>query len=63
VVARRLSATVAACSLFVLSLCAASGCRGPRQPYTPLRAHAAELRSQFNRDVGRARIVILPAPN
>jgi hypothetical protein len=40
-----------------------AACRGPQQAYTSLGPHAFPLRSQFNHDAGRARIVILPAPN
>jgi hypothetical protein len=40
-----------------------AACRGPAQSYTSLGAHAFPLRGQFNHDAGKARIVILPAPN
>ena len=46
-----------ACLLAVLT-----GCRGPAQPYAPLSPDAANLRAQFNADVGNVRIVLLPAP-
>jgi hypothetical protein len=43
-----------------LVLALALGC-GPR-PYTPLSDSAEPLRTQFNQDVGRVRIVMLVAP-
>ena len=46
--------------LLVVLLLAA--CRGPVQPYEVLTPQVANLRAQFNRDAGKVRIVILPAP-
>jgi hypothetical protein len=40
-----------------------AACRGPEQPYEALAPQVANLRTQFNRDAGNVRIVILPAPN
>jgi hypothetical protein len=37
-------------------------CRGPQQIYTSLGRGAEPLKAQFNRDAGRTRIVLLPAP-
>jgi hypothetical protein len=48
---------VFACLVFL------AACRGPQQPYTTLPSRAEALKQQFNADAGRARIVILPAPN
>jgi len=47
----------------VLLACLLSACRGPAQSYVSLEAHAFPLRTQFNQDAGKTRIVILPAPN
>jgi hypothetical protein len=55
---RRTSILPVFCLLFFLS-----ACRGPAQNYTSLGPHAFPLRGDFNRDAGRTRIVILPAPN
>jgi uncharacterized lipoprotein YmbA len=49
-------------SVFVALACLAA-CRGPQQTYVSLPARAEALKQQFNADAGRARIVILPAPN
>jgi hypothetical protein len=38
-------------------------CRGPQQVYTSLPPRAPALKEHFNADAGKARIVILPAPN
>jgi hypothetical protein len=38
-------------------------CRGPQQAYTSLPSRAPALKAQFNADAGKARILILPAPN
>jgi hypothetical protein len=46
--------------LAALLVALVSGC-GPR-PYTTLSEFAEPLRSQFNRDAGRVRIVMLVAP-
>ena len=46
--------------LLVFALVA--GCRGPVQPYEVLTPQVANLRAQFNKDAGKVRIVILPAP-
>jgi hypothetical protein len=40
-----------------------AACRGPQQAYTSLPARAPALKAHFNADAGKARIVILPAPN
>jgi hypothetical protein len=45
--------------LLVLALAA---CRGPVQRYEIVSPHAANLRSQFNADAGKVRIVLLPGP-
>lgn len=37
--------------------------RGSAQPYESLSPQAANLRAQFNADVGKVRILLLPAPN
>jgi hypothetical protein len=47
----------------IVVLLAIASCRGPAQSYTSLGPHAFPHRHQFNRDGGRTRIVILPAPN
>jgi hypothetical protein len=40
-----------------------SGCTSsPARPYESLTSGAEPLRSQFNRDVGKVRIVIVAAP-
>ena len=39
-----------------------AACRGPVQPYEVLTPQVGNLRAQFNRDTGKVRIVILPAP-
>jgi len=49
--------------LLAVLLLVFSACRGPSQSYTSLGPHAFPLRHQFNQDSGKARIVILPAPN
>ena len=36
--------------------------RGPERPYEPLSPQVANLRTQFNADVGKVRILLLPAP-
>lgn len=46
----------------VLLLLVLAGCRGPVQPYESLAPGVANLRAQFNRDAGKVRIIILPAP-
>lgn len=48
-------------ALLVVALFLAA-CRGPVQPYEALAPQVANLRAQFNRDTGKVRIVILPAP-
>ena len=58
---RRISDVVAR-FLVILSAIALATCRGPEQPYETVAPHAANLRAQFNKDTGAARIVILPAP-
>ena len=35
--------------------------RGPERPYEPLAPQVANLRAQFNADVGKVRILLLPA--
>ena len=47
-------------SVFLFLLLAA--CRGPVQPYESLAPQVANLRAQFNKDAGKVRILILPAP-
>ena len=47
---------------FLLLVLALASCRGPVQPYEVLTPQVANLRAQFNRDAGKVRIVILPAP-
>jgi hypothetical protein len=47
----------------VLLIGVLSACRGPAQSYLSLGPHAFPLRTQFNQDAGKTRIVILPAPN
>ena len=37
-------------------------CRGPVQPYEALAPQVANLRAEFNKDAGKVRILILPAP-
>jgi hypothetical protein len=65
---RRLSATAArrARLIIAIGVLAAAGatgaCRGPARPHEALRAGAEPLRSHFNRDAGRVRVVILAAP-
>lgn len=39
-----------------------AACRGPVQPYEALTPQVANIRAQFNKDTGKVRIVILPAP-
>jgi hypothetical protein len=46
----------------ILLVLALAACRGPVQPYEALTPQVANLRTQFNRDAGMVRIVILPAP-
>lgn len=36
--------------------------RAPAQPYESLAPNVANLRTQFNADVGKVRILLLPAP-
>ena len=47
----------------IVLLAAALACRGPEQPYRTIAAHVSPLKEQFNADAGKARILILPAPN
>jgi hypothetical protein len=49
-------------SVLLLVVLLLTACRGPVQPYEVLTPQAANLRAQFNRDAGKVRIVILPAP-
>jgi hypothetical protein len=49
-------------SVLLLVVLFLAACRGPVQPYEVLTPQAANLRAQFNRDAGKVRIVILPAP-
>jgi hypothetical protein len=59
-VVRRLRVSSLPVFLFLVFL---SACRGASQSYALLGPHASPLRTQFNRDAGKTRIVILPAPN
>jgi hypothetical protein len=42
--------------------CAVAACGGPARPHDSLTTGAEPLRSHFNRDQGRVRVVILAAP-
>ena len=48
----------------IAALAALLGCqpRGPDRPHVSLRPHAEELRSAFNGDSGKVRVVMLVAP-
>jgi len=48
--------------LLLLASVLLASCRGPVRPYEPLLPQVANLRLQFNQDVGTVRILILPAP-
>jgi len=49
-------------SVFCLVLLALAACHGPAREHTALTANVEPLRTQFNRDIGRVRIVTLIAP-
>lgn len=38
------------------------GCSGAVQPFEVLAPQVSNLRAQFNKDAGKVRILILPAP-
>jgi hypothetical protein len=62
---RRPMRRLPACFLLALTtiLAAALSCSRPAvRPHAPLTAGAEPLRSDFNRDAGRVRIVMIPAP-
>ena len=49
--------------LVAIVLTALAGCRGPVQPHESLAPQVANLRAQFNKDVGTVRMVVLAAPS
>ena len=49
-------------ALLALMIAAPSCSRGAVRPHAPLTSGAEPLRSDFNRDAGRVRIVMVPAP-
>jgi hypothetical protein len=62
---RRVMRRLSICFLLALAatLTAALSCsRSAVRPHAPLTAGAEPLRSDFNRDAGRVRIVMIPAP-
>jgi hypothetical protein len=54
----RLSALVTC----LIALLAAACSQAPARPHAPLAVNAEPLRSIFNRDVGKVRIVMVAAP-
>jgi hypothetical protein len=54
----RLSLTLACIVAAFVAACS----RAPARPHAPLAVNAEPLRSIFNRDVGKVRIVMIAAP-
>ena len=54
-------AIVAALAIAIV-LAAMAALRGPTQPYESLWPGVANLRTQFNADAGKVRVLLLPAP-
>ena len=55
---RRLSTSTALFAALLLGACSAA----PARPHDALTAGAEPLRSAFNRDIGKTRIVMIAAP-